>query len=562
MTHKQLKIFLMSRNLFNSVQLPKVVKATHNMSYRNLISCNHGFGIPFYGEDCLPSDVWKCNSNMFVRLSPLALPCYASLEVFATYFKVPRRLIEPTFDYFITGGRNGQAVVASTCITLKEYVTEAKKPAGTLVTGPGSLADFLGYPADAGIRDVADIAEDENVPIDLYRVYAYQMVMDDYFTDENLSDPYITINNDGTRKTLKEFIDDGTWPDLFAIRKVCYRKDSFLSSALPFAQRGPAVSVGVDTSAFEVSIDTVNDGDDQYLLQATTNRAGATYGSILRSSETIQRDSASYVDVTLSGQAEPGSDGFSFGLEDLRKAVKLQRFFETNARGGSRLIEQCLAHFGVRPKDGRVQRPEMVGGGKFEIQISEVLQTSKTDGTSALGSYAGRGIANSSSPFGKTFCDEHCYIIGIMCIRPRLTLFEGLSRHLQRSDRFDYAFPEFEGLGEQEIKVSEVNIFSPETLDHESQLGETFGFAPRYHEYKSHPSEIHGKFRTDLRAWHMGRTFGNSKPVLNDSFMYIPQDYSIFAVTDPTVEHYYFCIDSRVWMNRPLHKYSTPSGLV
>lgn len=552
----------MSKNLFNSVQLPKVVKATHNMSYRNLISCNHGLGIPFYGEDCLPSDVWKCNSNMFVRLSPLALPCYASLEVFATYFKVPRRLIEPTFDYFITGGRNGQAVVASTCITLKDYVTEAKKPAGTLLTGPGSLADFLGYPADAGIRDVADIAEDENVPVDLYRAYAYQMVMDDYFTDENLSDPFITINNDGTRKTLKEFIDDGTWPSLFTMRKVCYRKDSFLSSALPFAQRGPAVSVGGDLPIFDVvsdSISPASDPDSEFQLQFgpqvwTSKRnviaGGDAYSGVSDASPAV-----------INGSASP-SDGFSFSLEDLRKAVKLQRFFETNARGGSRLIEQCLAHFGVRPKDGRVQRPELVGGGKFEIQISEVLQTSQTSGTSALGSYAGRGIANSSAPFGKTFCDEHCYIIGIMCVRPRLTLFEGLSRHLQRSDRFDYAFPEFEGLGEQEIKVSEVNIFSPETLDHESQLGETFGFAPRYHEYKSHPSEIHGKFRTDLRAWHMGRTFGNSKPVLNDSFMYIPQDYSIFAVTDPTVEHYYFCIDSRVLMNRPLHKYSVPSGLV
>ena len=115
----------MAKNLFNSVKLPKVVKATHNMSYRNLLSCNLGKVLPFYGEDCLPSDVWKCNSNMFVRLAPLALPSYANLEVFAAYFKVPRRLIEPTFDYFITGGRNGQAVVASTCITLQAYLAAA-----------------------------------------------------------------------------------------------------------------------------------------------------------------------------------------------------------------------------------------------------------------------------------------------------------------------------------------------------------------------------------------------------------------------------------------------------
>lgn len=552
----------MSKNLFNSVKLPKVVKATHNMSYRNLLSCNLGKVLPFYGEDCLPSDVWKCNSNMFVRLAPLALPSYANLEVFAAYFKVPRRLIEPTFDYFITGGRNGQAVVASTCITLQAYLAAAGL--NSFSTAPGSLADLLGYPSSAGSLDKSNIVSDADVDIDLYRAYAYQIVMDDYFTDENLDTPYVTLNNDGTRKSLKEFIDDGSWPTLFTLRSGCYRKDSFLSSALPFAQRGPAVSVGGELPLFDVVSDSVSlssDPDTEYpiLFGAHTGTADDDRYIIAGGSHTSAvsvRDAAS-----IHGTAS-SSDVFSFSLEDLRKAVKLQRFFETNARGGSRLIEQCLAHFGVRPKDGRVQRPEMIGGGKFEINISEVLQTSKTDGTSALGSYAGKGIANSSSPFGKTFCDEHCYIIGVLLVRPRLVTFEGLSKHLQRSDRFDYPFPEFEGLGEQEIKVSEVNIFTPKDSDNKSQLNNTFGFAPRYHEFKSHPQEIHGTFRTSLRAWHMGRTFGANLPVLNKSFMEVPQDYSIFAVSNPDVEHFYFCIDNRVIMNRPLHKYSTPSGLV
>ena len=52
---------------------------------------------------------------------------------------------------------------------------------------------------------------------------------------------------------------------------------------------------------------------------------------------------------------------------------------ERNARGGVRYTEFLRSHFGVSPRDERLQRPEYVGGSKAPIIVSEVLQTSELE---------------------------------------------------------------------------------------------------------------------------------------------------------------------------------------
>ena len=61
-------------------------------------------------------------------------------------------------------------------------------------------------------------------------------------------------------------------------------------------------------------------------------------------------------------------------------------------RGQVFVIRSFGAHFGVKPRDDRLQRPEYLGGSKNPVIISEVLQTSSTDATSAQGNLAGHGI--------------------------------------------------------------------------------------------------------------------------------------------------------------------------
>ena len=46
----------------------------------------------------------------------------------------------------------------------------------------------------------------------------------------------------------------------------------------------------------------------------------------------------------------------------------------------------------------------------------------------------------------------------------------------------------------------------------------TFGYLPRYSEYKYMPSRVAGEFRDSLAFWHAGRIF-SAKPVLNEAFI-------------------------------------------
>ena len=54
----------------------------------------------------------------------------------------------------------------------------------------------------------------------------------------------------------------------------------------------------------------------------------------------------------------------TFNVADLRLAFQIQKFLERNARAGARYTEFLRSHFGVSPRDERLQRPEYIGGPK------------------------------------------------------------------------------------------------------------------------------------------------------------------------------------------------------
>ena len=86
----------------------------------------------------------------------------------------------------------------------------------------------------------------------------------------------------------------------------------------------------------------------------------------------------------------------TFNVADLRLAFQIHKFLERNARAGARYTEFLRSHFGVSPRDERLQRPEYIGGSKAPVIISEVLQTGSSDATSPQGNMAGHGISVNS----------------------------------------------------------------------------------------------------------------------------------------------------------------------
>lgn len=242
-------------------------------------------------------------------------------------------------------------------------------------------------------------------------------------------------------------------------------------------------------------------------------------------------------------------------ISAMRTAFQIQRFLEKNMRGGARLVEWTLSHFGVRIPDARLQRSELLGGGRMRMLTSVIEQTNAGADT-PVGTLSGRGVI-SGKPFhfSKSFV-EHGYVIGIMCIMPRTLYSQGLPRQFTRFTRWDEYLPVFAHLSEQEILNKEIFVSGDENVDNAA-----FGYNERYAELRFKPNEVHGEFKEDgsLNYWTLARQF-DALPKLNKEFVTADPSNRIFAVADgadPFVGYHKFNIVAI----RPLPKRGTP-GLI
>lgn len=204
-------------------------------------------------------------------------------------------------------------------------------------------------------------------------------------------------------------------------------------------------------------------------------------------------------------------------INDMRYAVQIQKWMERSARGGFRYNEHLNAHFGVYPRDDRLQRPEYIGGTRAPVVISEVLQNSATitTGTDASpqGNMAGHGMSVNASFCGKYRAQEHGVIMGILSIMPEAIYQQGIPRMWTRETRFDYYSPEFAHLSEQEIKRQEVFWIGDSSSDNTR-----FGFQGAFDEYRTRQSVVCGKIATSLNPWTLSRIF-DTAPALNADFL-------------------------------------------
>lgn len=180
-------------------------------------------------------------------------------------------------------------------------------------------------------------------------------------------------------------------------------------------------------------------------------------------------------------------------VNDLRKASAIHRFQEARSRYGSRYVEY-LKYLGVTPADGRLSRPEFLGGGQAILQISEIMQTApdETDPTGngfGVGDLYGHGIAAMRSNKYRRTIEEHGYIMTMLSIRPKTLYVNGMDRTFSRQLREDFFQKELQHIGQQEVYNRELYLADNVTG------GEVFGYNDRYSEYKSGRSKVSGNFR-------------------------------------------------------------------
>lgn len=495
--------------IFESVQLRKPRMSAFDLSHERKLSCRMGELVPVFIQDVLPGDQFMVSTETLMRLAPMLAPVMHRVNVYMHYFFVPNRIIWNQWEAFITGGQDGNSAPVSPTSTIHgaNYF-------------PGCLADHLGLP-----------------PVDIESVYsvselpfrAYYQIWNDYYRDPNLENP-VDVEDLESVEGYQYFLKQRGW-----------EKDYF-TSALPWPQRGPEVALPVEVNYKAYTEMKEYDGDDPANGAPTINTVTPGYKGILSSSG--QPMNVRNIE----------DDAISVSINELRTSSAIQRWLEKQARGGARYIETILSHFGVRSSDARLQRAEYLGGGKSPIVISEVLNTTGTE-EAPQGNMAGHGYAVGNTNRFKRSFEEHGFVIGIMSVLPRTAYQQGTHRMWLRSDKFDYAWPEFANLGEQPIYGRE--IYQTSQADPENTA--TFGYQQRYAEYKYGCSSVHGAFRDTLDFWHLGRIF-DGRPELSAQFTTMSPEEAerIFAVQDDEYQNLWVQLYHNVRARRPLPYFSDP----
>jgi len=527
-------------SIFNKIPRPKVGRSTFNLSYERKMSLQMGKLYPMHVQEVVPGDEFNHSTQQMLRFMPLIAPVMHEVNVFTHFFFVPNRLTDPQWEPFITGGEDG--------------LSNAIPPQiGNPVVGAGDLLDYLGLPQ---IQD-----QTLGIRVNARPLLAYNEIYNEYYRDQNLIEPIKQPwKNDDNVPAMEGVVDITTlfqqYPDLLQVKRRAWQHDYF-TSALPFAQKGSPVRIPLINNAdqyLDVEFDRTlgltrigtQDGNVSPDGSGLTAPAGDTRIVTDTTGTRMLIDNSDQLRVPLASL-----DVNAANINDLRKAFKIQEWLELAARGGSRYVEMIKSFFGVQSSDARMQRPEYLGGGMSPVMISETLQTSETE-NSPQGNMAGHGLNLGKGHSYKRRFEEHGYIIGIMSIMPKTAYQQGIPRHYLKKDKFDYFFPQFEHIGEQGILNQELYI-GP---NREYNDG-TFGYIPRYAEYKYNPSTVHGEMKTTLDFWHLGRIF-ETPPQLNRQFIEANPSKRIFAVEDETdnlVVHIWHNITAK----RPMSYFGDPS---
>lgn len=536
--------------------LGKVKRSKFERPHDIKLSFNCGQLIPFDCEEVLPGDSIKRETNSLVRLQSLLTPMFDDLKLDMWYFFVPNRLVWDHWQEFC-GENSKSAWIPETVYQIPQIKVDC-----TNEKYDYSVFDYLGVPK---------VPNNGHIMVNALPFRAYGLIYNEWFRDENLQDPVLLHSDDTGQDNISGI-------GYLGKPYIAGKYHDYFTSCTPSPQKGPDVSLPMGGQA-----PVFGNG---YALGLTDGRTSRGLYAHNTTDGYMSADRASFKQSIGSGVSGTTAQGVTVGLlrkddllsseykysgvyadlesavapsiNALRLAMATQQLYEIDTQG-TRYTSILRNHFGVVSPDARLQRPELLSYNSYNLNISQVVQTSESN-TTPQGTLTGMSVTgDSNSSFDKSFV-EHGYIIGVMTVRYKNSYQQGLHRMFSRKHRFDYYWPVFANIGNQPVLNKEIYAQGTSADD------EVFGYQEAWAEYRYSPdrvcAEMRSSFAQSLDSWHLADNY-DSLPKLSPDW--IIEDKSnldrALAVTSKVANQVFADIQINDIAVRPLPTYSIPGLL-
>lgn len=470
-------------SIFPKLEVKPPKQSHHNRSHYFRTSMAPGTLVPIYCRNVVPGDDLTLAYESLVNTQALLSPLYGSFKLQVDTFFAGTSLYVP--ELWRNGSmRQADGTLHSPYPTFRFEYSDDSDGVQYNVIDPSSLLAYLGFapgffpfPLSGGVDNRRSVREYNAIPILMY----LDIVRNYYVNRQEPSCVHIGAEYGTTpsyAKTLLSQLDD-----LFLrLSPAGGDMTSNLRAILGYALRGNTPMAGL------------------FLKTYMPDRM-----NVILNSEFFDKNVSTVQVSTANG---------NFQVDQLVTAKKLWDSRNKDAMSSGTFKDWVRMHYGVTPKI-MDDMPTFCGSVSSDIFFEDIRATTTAtigEATQFLGDKASSGKGYLRSRRHRIIADRPGYLMAIASITPRVDYSQFLDRYVLHTDLSDEFRPEYNGIGLQQVLVSDLNTdYSSITKN----IGESVlfpdlsklsvGRQPAWIEYMTDVNRVRGTFCTTEKSWVLRR---------------------------------------------------------